>query len=57
MTDTDKIYVVGEDYLDGKTRIYRAFDNEDAAVSYVDDPDNLGHLFIEELTLEAEYDQ
>lgn len=37
--------------------IRRVFDNEDAAQNYVEDPEQLGNLFIIQARLESEYER
>jgi hypothetical protein len=48
----DSVWVVLEDGVGEMSRVLRVFDNPTAANSYVDDPDNAGHLFVEKLEVE-----
>lgn len=52
----DDVYVVFEDAIGKMATVRRAFDNETAAEAYVDDPDQLGNLFMVQLTLEATHE-
>lgn len=53
---SDDVYVVYECAIGELPTIRRAFDNETAAEAYVDDPDQLGNLFVVQLTLEATHE-
>jgi len=51
------VHIVMEDEVGEMATIRRTFDNAAAAQKYVNDPEQLGHLFVVEVTVESEYNQ
>lgn len=54
-TPTDDVWIVLEDSVGEMARIRRVFATETAANAYVNDPKNMGHLFVKNEQVETEY--
>jgi ribonuclease HI len=53
---SDEVYIVVEDSAGEMATLRRAFHNEDDANAYVEDPQQLGNLFVVPLAVDSSYD-